>query len=545
MADRIQIRRDLHSVWASVNPVLADGEFAWSRDTKVLKIGDGTTVWADLAGFESVVGADGESAYEVAVSNGFVGTEEDWLASLVGPQGPQGEIGPAGPQGPAGSDATVTAGDGITVTSGTVAVDSSVIRSSDSRLTDAREWTATTIDKAEAEAGTATTRRAFTAQRVWQAIVAWWNGVTSAFGRTFVANADAAAARTQLGLGTAALGTVTTVTNDTTGGLISRIGDWGLGGSAVAWADSDYNNIPFVSGIFAGPGSGATNVPPYGGQFYPMLRIRRSSSNRILDISGGSVSLAGVLYPRIGIRIVDVAGNHPWQKLCVSGFEDNAGNALFGTTTDTGEKLQAVGGFRADSIKEGSDLLVEKYADGLRHFVLPPVAGDYIDQSVDAVTLTTATQTVNRLRMVPFIPSRTITVDQLGVVVSTAVAGGFVVVGIYSSKANNTPNALLAQTAELPTGTATGVYSTVSQTLVAGQLYWLAWNTNASGLGLRACTAGSGRAVGAFSSGTITTKLTMLEQTSTYNATMPATWGTYSSSQRIGGHQASIRMRIA
>ncbi|WP_425056624.1 hypothetical protein, partial [Pseudomonas abyssi] len=72
----------------------------------------------------------------------------------------------------------------------------------DGRLTDAREWTATTIDQPEAEAGTATTRRAWTAQRVRQATVAWWNSITSAFGRAFVASADAAAGRTALDLGT-------------------------------------------------------------------------------------------------------------------------------------------------------------------------------------------------------------------------------------------------------------------------------------------------------------------------------------------------------
>jgi hypothetical protein len=49
------------------------------------------------------------------------------------------------------------------------------ITTSDSRLSDAREWTADTITQAEAEAGTATTRRAFTALRVFQAIAAWWN----------------------------------------------------------------------------------------------------------------------------------------------------------------------------------------------------------------------------------------------------------------------------------------------------------------------------------------------------------------------------------
>ena len=38
----------------------------------------------------------------------------------------------------------------------------------------ATEWAAETVSQAEAEAGTATTRRAWTAQRVRQAIAAWW-----------------------------------------------------------------------------------------------------------------------------------------------------------------------------------------------------------------------------------------------------------------------------------------------------------------------------------------------------------------------------------
>lgn len=45
-------------------------------------------------------GADGLSAYEIAVANGFVGTELEWLTSLEGPQGPAGSDGPQGPAGP-------------------------------------------------------------------------------------------------------------------------------------------------------------------------------------------------------------------------------------------------------------------------------------------------------------------------------------------------------------------------------------------------------------------------------------------------------------
>lgn len=56
-------------------------------------------------------GAPGKSAYEIAVDNGFEGSQQEWLATIQGvegPQGPQGETGPqgatgaTGPQGPQG-----------------------------------------------------------------------------------------------------------------------------------------------------------------------------------------------------------------------------------------------------------------------------------------------------------------------------------------------------------------------------------------------------------------------------------------------------------
>ena len=76
-------------------------------------------------GGSGVAGADGKSAYEIAVEHGFKGNEAAWLESLkgaqgeqgpagekgekgdqgeVGPQGPQGEVGPQGPAGIDGQD---------------------------------------------------------------------------------------------------------------------------------------------------------------------------------------------------------------------------------------------------------------------------------------------------------------------------------------------------------------------------------------------------------------------------------------------------------
>lgn len=62
-----------------------------------------TSVWESWNGssWENVgggaPGADGESAYEIAVANGFVGDEAAWLASLVGAPGEDGDDGEPGP----------------------------------------------------------------------------------------------------------------------------------------------------------------------------------------------------------------------------------------------------------------------------------------------------------------------------------------------------------------------------------------------------------------------------------------------------------------
>src|ERR1044072_4778056 len=62
---------------------------------------------AGAEGAAGPAGAEGESAYDVAVDNGFVGTESQWLASLVGPEGAEGPTGPQPPLGDAGDGPTV------------------------------------------------------------------------------------------------------------------------------------------------------------------------------------------------------------------------------------------------------------------------------------------------------------------------------------------------------------------------------------------------------------------------------------------------------
>ena len=79
MTIRMKLRRGLSSLWASVNPILGDGEPGYDKTGCILKIGDGISPWNDLA---AIGGGEGS----------------------VGPQGPAG---PTGPQGPAGANSTV------------------------------------------------------------------------------------------------------------------------------------------------------------------------------------------------------------------------------------------------------------------------------------------------------------------------------------------------------------------------------------------------------------------------------------------------------
>ena len=56
--------------------------------------------WLDSV--RGAAGEDGKSAYEIAVENGFEGTEEEWLASLKGQDGEDGKDGAAGEKGDKG-----------------------------------------------------------------------------------------------------------------------------------------------------------------------------------------------------------------------------------------------------------------------------------------------------------------------------------------------------------------------------------------------------------------------------------------------------------
>jgi hypothetical protein len=140
---------------AASNPTLGFGVFGYETDTERGKFGDGVTAYNSLTYFAG---------------------SASW-ASLSGKPATFAPSSHAASHGSAGSDPVSVAISQVTGLQ--VALDGkqsagSYVLTTDSRLTDAREWSAPTVTQATAEAGVDTARVAWTTVRVWQAIAAWW-----------------------------------------------------------------------------------------------------------------------------------------------------------------------------------------------------------------------------------------------------------------------------------------------------------------------------------------------------------------------------------
>ena len=120
MADIIQVRRDTAANWTSVNPTLAQGEFAVETDTNQFKIGDGATAWtsltyvtqgpaATIAVGTTTTGAEGTNASVVNSGNTAAAVFDFTI-----PRGDTGAQGPQGIQGPAGTPGNLWSLNGLT-----------------------------------------------------------------------------------------------------------------------------------------------------------------------------------------------------------------------------------------------------------------------------------------------------------------------------------------------------------------------------------------------------------------------------------------------
>jgi hypothetical protein len=179
-------------------------------------------------------------------------------------------------------------------------------------------------------------------------------------------------------------------------------------------------------------------------------------------------------------------------------------------------------------------------ADG--RLVMTPGAGLFIANNLTALALGTIVGVANRTLIAPFTPAHAVTIDQLGVSVSTFVASSNCKCVIFSSDSQGRPTTLLRETANIDSGSnGTKLATITSLTLSAGGKYWV---------GVRTSSTQTVRAVAAGGAGllTVTSAATpVLQSTLTRTETFAsaATDWTYATSQHSNLLVPLILMRVA
>jgi len=179
---------------------------------------------------------------------------------------------------------------------------------------------------------------------------------------------------------------------------------------------------------------------------------------------------------------------------------------------------------------------------GVGFMPMVPAAGLFIANGSGALALGTQAQVANRTVIAPFIPSLTVTVDQLGVSISTLIASALFKVVIYAADANGRPSTILRETGTIDAGsTGTKFAGITSLTLSAGTRYWI---------GIRSSSTSTLRTLGLTSSPllTYTNAATPVAQGAlikTETFASAATDWSYASGQHSNALVPLVLMRVA
>lgn len=158
---------------AIVNRIDAAGDIGiWASDGVIFSIVNDLDPACDIVEDGGVVKVINHSLLSEVSFTGSYNSLSDIPLSFNPSSHAHGNISNAGAIGSSPNLPLITAAGGVITTGSFGTGANTFCQGNDSRLSDSREWIASTIDQAEAEAGIATTRRAWTAQRVRQAIAA-------------------------------------------------------------------------------------------------------------------------------------------------------------------------------------------------------------------------------------------------------------------------------------------------------------------------------------------------------------------------------------
>lgn len=354
----------------------------------------------------------------------------------------------------------------------------------DFRFSDAREWVAATVDQAEAEAGTATTRRAWTAQRVRQAVAGWWTATSTAAGRLLVTAADAAAQRTALGLGDSATRNVGTAPTDVAAGnapaaaLASHLADADphpaylkstelLAGTNVTLDKTTTPGSVIINST--GGGAGGSPGGSSGQAQFNNSGAFGGAAGLTIDPTTGRLTLASFLAAPSAPVTPASAGFVLYAAPTTGALSWKGGNGFVSTLNTTGNT-----GDRAHQLQDKSGTLahLDDVFDGY-------AVGNYI-MPVNTALASGNSSIANTIFLQSFIVARSIRIDELACRVGTASPSSLFQLAIYNSS-NRLPGTVLIATTDMSGATATALSSSIAETtLRAGRLYWFASNTTSS-----------------------------------------------------------------
>lgn len=174
--------------------------------------------------------------------------------------------------------------------------------------------------------------------------------------------------------------------------------------------------------------------------------------------------------------------------------------------------------------------------------VLNPAAGVFLANSSDCGALGTQAQVANRTVCAAFVPSYDITIDQLGISVSTLLAGSNCKVVIYASDSNGRPSAVIVESGNIDASTTgTKLVAIASTALTAGTKYWIGVRSSGTQT-LRTLNVSALPVLSYTSAATPVAQQTLILTETFANAA--ATW-TYASSQHSNALMPLVLMRAA
>lgn len=376
------------------------------------------------------------------------------------------------------------------------------LATTDASVTNAREWTAATVSQVDAEAGTSTSRFAFTPQRVFQAVAAWWNASASktkldgieASANNYVHPTSGVAASTYRSVTVNTLGHVTAGTNPTTlagYGITDAAPSTHVGATGVAHGAATTSVNGFMSsadkakldGIASGAQVNVATNLAQGTRTTTAVPVT-SSTGTSATLDAATTSLAGVMTSADKTKLDGIAAGAQVNVATNLGYTTAASSGTVTSSTGTNATVPAATTTLAGLLTGADKIKLDGIAAGAQVNAVTSVASktgavtlvkddvglSLVDNTADssksvasAATLTTA-RTING---VSFNGSANITVADG---TKLPLAGGTMTGGITFAAGQTWPT--FNQNTTGNAGTVTnGVYTTGDQTIGGNKSY--------------------------------------------------------------------------